>query len=271
MKKLNFYATLILFIFFFCHRILNEIEIDPNSILLRWFPPKIVNLGSASYPEGAQKIEAAHQWFDAEKVKHKISYVQTHKARSSVEKDFDQWSKALKYQRTKAGSFTWQPRGFCRKKKFGCIYDNLYTRSSVDLKPLIQKFKSHIAKKQLNAREALYLLMSFVQNIEYRIPKEYPFGVLPPALVVSYKWGDCDSKSLLLHLLLKEINIDSIILNSNAHRHAMLAAAIPSQGHTITYRGKRYAFIESTAKRAPLGYIHPKYLQPDDWTVVSMN
>ena len=92
----------------------------------------------------------------------------------------------------------------------------------------------------------------------------------PPSLVVKERDGDCDSKTLLAHMILRELGIESVLVSSDAHRHTMLGLALPSAGTTFTHRGRRYAFVEMTAKRAPIGYIDPRLLRPNDWHVVTM-
>jgi hypothetical protein len=94
--------------------------------------------------------------------------------------------------------------------------------------------------------------------------------VLPPALVAQRRWGDCDSKSLLAHMILRTLGINSVLISSEAHQHTMLGVALPAPGTSFTWQGRRYAFVELTAKRSPIGHIHPKLLSPNDWRVVEM-
>ena len=87
----------------------------------------------------------------------------------------------------------------------------------------------------------------------------------PPALVVALSYGDCDSKSLLLIHLLGRFGIDSKLLISGAHQHAMVAINVPSSGSGRSYGGRKYAWAETTAVGAPLGWRHPSMKSPDDW------
>jgi hypothetical protein len=97
------------------------------------------------------------------------------------------------------------------------------------------------------------------------VPDKEPFGLLVPALVVAEKRGDCDSKSLLALMLLHELGIESVIVESEAHHHAMLGVPLPSQGASFEYNGHRYAFTECTAEGWPIGRMDPRLTHPNDW------
>jgi hypothetical protein len=114
-------------------------------------------------------------------------------------------------------------------------------------------------------------VITFVQEIHYRIPDEEPFGVKAPALVVKDAEGDCDSKSLLAHIILRSLGIGSVLISSEAHKHTMLGLAQPAAGRSFTWQGRKYAFVELTAKRSPVGHVNPQLLRPNDWQVVAMN
>jgi hypothetical protein len=152
-----------------------------------------------------------------------------------------------------------------------CIFESLADDSKDEIEPLAARFKTRVREAKLDPTQAVELVMSYVQAIPYEIPKDRPFGLLPPALVAAQKKGDCDSKALLLHMLLDSLGIDSVLLNSDAHRHSMLGVAIPAQGTKITYNGRSYAFVETTAKNAPIGWISKELLRPNDWIVVPVH
>jgi hypothetical protein len=69
-------------------------------------------------------------------------------------------------------------------------------------------------------------------------------------------------------MLLRDMGIDSIMLSSVAHRHAMLGIALPAPGTPFTHAGRRYAYTECTAKGSPIGHINPELLRPNDWRAV---
>ncbi|MFW5740491.1 MAG: hypothetical protein ACOC1F_09005, partial [Myxococcota bacterium] len=149
-----------------------------------------------------------------------------------------------------------------------CVFEELVAHNRPAVLPIAERFRARAKSTGMNAVEAAELIIAFVQDIRYEIPKAEPFGVLPPSLVMSESRGDCDSKALLALMLLREINVSSILISSQAHRHTMLGVALPASGRSFSHAGRRYAFVECTAKGSPIGHINPELLRPNDWRAV---
>jgi hypothetical protein len=75
-------------------------------------------------------------------------------------------------------------------------------------------------------RLATYLAR-FVQGIPYSVPGAVEGGLRAPLSTLLYRLGDCDSKSLLLALLLQHCDIDAGLFISLRERHALAAVAVP--------------------------------------------
>ncbi|HVK65234.1 MAG TPA: hypothetical protein VM694_12205 [Polyangium sp.] len=229
-----------------------------------------VDLGVAVYPEKTPASGATkYAWRDRrlEPPVYRAGYALSADEQRDVDAAHRELAQRLKYQDAGDGAFKWVPPPGC-DASMQCIFESLAERSKPDVDPLAARFKARIHEAKLGTLDAVELLTSFVQTIPYEIPKDRPFGLMPPALVVSAKKGDCDSKALLLHMLLDSIGVDSVLLNSNAHRHAMLGVAVPAQGEKIRYQGREYVFVETTAKNAPVGWISKELLKPNDWVAV---
>ena len=69
-------------------------------------------------------------------------------------------------------------------------------------------------------------LSRFVQGIPYSVPAALAAGLRPPVATLLYRLGDCDSKSLLLALLLQRCGIDAGLMVSVPDRHAVAAAVV---------------------------------------------
>ncbi|MCO4763492.1 MAG: hypothetical protein KC502_18390 [Myxococcales bacterium] len=231
-----------------------------------------VHLGDAAYPEDATTEGRVHQWRVSRLRPHRygLSYRLATKAAQRIWADYEAFAISVGFKAGVGGRFRWRPSARCRSG-LHCIYEQALAQDEAALGPLASLFRSRALDMKLSALDATALVVAFVQQITYRIPKDEPFGLLPPALVVQKGWGDCDSKALVAHMLLRELDIDSVLVSSRAHRHTMLAVALPAPGKSFTWRGRRYAFVEVTAKRAPIGYINPKLLRPNDWRVERMN
>lgn len=229
-----------------------------------------VELGVAAYPDKTPESQATrYAWRDArlEPPVYRVGYALAVGEQSAVERAQTELAERVNFRDRGGGKFSWVPPKGCGAQ-MQCIFEDLADRSKADLDPLIALFKKRIKDANLGTVDAVELMTTFVQAIPYEIPEGRPFGLLPPALVAARKKGDCDSKALLLHMLLDSIGVDSVLLSSDAHQHAMLAVAVPAQGSKITHEGRDYAFVETTAKGAPIGWVSKEMLKPNDWIVV---
>lgn len=165
--------------------------------------------------------------------------------------------------------FRWTIPPGCIGREWSCIYSEVLDRSGSDLEPLLERIEAGFLAETWTTTQAARWLLAFVQQIPYKLPTTHAFGVLPPALVASEDWGDCDSKSLLLIHLLERVGIHAVLLTSEAHAHALVGIDVPS-GATGGYRhrGREYAWAETTTAEAPLGWIHPSMRLPNDWRII---
>jgi hypothetical protein len=229
-----------------------------------------VDLGVAVYPPKTPETDATHfAWRDRriEPPVYRAGYALAEDEQEAVDDAHRDLATRMRYQDQGNGVFKWSPPPGC-DANMGCILESLAERSKLDIDPLAARFKARIKEANLGTIDSVELVTSFVQSIPYEIPKGRPFGLLPPALVVSQKKGDCDSKALLLHMLLDSLGVDSVLLTSIAHKHSMLGVAVPVQGDKLVHQGRSYAYVETTAKNAPVGWISKELLKPNDWVVV---
>lgn len=229
-------------------------------------------LGVAAFPAGEKGSPASHEFF-VRAVKPRDFELGYRLSRASDEKmieGYHTFAKRMGYQKIDENRFRWAPPRRC----FGglhCVYEELEKRGRLAVRPIAALFRGYAKKHDLNTKETVELVVSFVQHIRYEIPEEHPFGVLPPGSVVKQKRGDCDSKALLGFMILRELGVRSVVLSSKSHAHSMLGIAVPSVGKTFDHRGTTYAFLETTAKGSPIGHINPELLRPNDWKVMEMN
>jgi hypothetical protein len=227
------------------------------------------DLGLARFPEGTKKPLAEHDWHadHLEPGRYKLEYAMSRDKQDEVLAAHKAFATKVGYEAMGEGKFRWYVPPGC-EADMGCAFGAMSDSSREALEPIVERFKKRRDEEKLDAEQASELVVTFVQNIHYEEPKDQPFGILPPASVVAEKRGDCDSKSLLAHLILRELGVDSVMLSSRAHRHAMLGIALPAPGKTFRFGGRQYAFTELTAKGSPIGHINPELLEPDDWKVV---
>jgi len=77
------------------------------------------------------------------------------------------------------------------------VYGRIYNFSFPQTKSVYNGFNDIFIKENFGARDKVNFVITFVQSIKY----ERPGGVLdlfPPLGTIAYRFGDCDSKALLL-------------------------------------------------------------------------
>ena len=240
---------------------------------------KPLDLGVAQYPEAGESEyqDTRHRWARLkEAAAYQVIYRYGEKARASSWGEHAALGNRFNYREVRRNQFQWTPPRDCQRQgltghagTWACVYGDVLANSRHDLVPLVNRLSEGMARDQVaTTTDAARWLLDFVQNIPYRIPEEQDFGLLPPALVVSAYWGDCDSKSLLLLHLLRRFDISAYMLISRAHEHAVLGINVPyATEDTFEVRGRHYAWAETTA-RLPLGRLNPRFLSPDDWQVI---
>jgi hypothetical protein len=110
-------------------------------------------------------------------------------------------------------------------------------------------------------------LLSWVQGFKYeRDPKGS--DVVNPISSAFEGRGDCDSRALVMSILLRRENIDSILMISLVHEHALSAVAAPGPGARFPFGNGSYLVAETTAK-VDIGRIDATQADPAAWIGVS--
>ena len=81
------------------------------------------------------------------------------------------------------------------------VYRRIYNHSSARMNSILEGFNKIFMGETFDDRDKIYFVITFVQNITY----DRPGGVLdlfPPLGTIAYRFGDCDSKTMLLYVIL---------------------------------------------------------------------
>jgi hypothetical protein len=232
-----------------------------------------LDMGIFAYPASAASLTPTwHYWHGAEGGQNstRLGYAHGAQEAQAILSHLNGLAQSVGYRVIDESRYRWNVPAGCTNARLGCVYATLERRSAIDLAPLTEGLRRSLVAQRQNPREAAAFLLRLVQTIPYQVPDEQPFGLLPPATVMSEKRGDCDSKSLLLLHLLRTVGIRSLLISSSAHAHTMLGIAVPSSGQSFTVGSTRYAYAETTAQNSPLGFIQPALLSPNDWRTLPM-
>ncbi len=231
-------------------------------------PKGVIDLGIAFYPKDDAKLAPAQIQFTASALvpnKYAVGYRLIPDEAAAVGTFYAKYAKSVAYEKLDGDRFRWSPPKGC-PSDMRCVYQELVKRTREDIEAITDRFRARIKAQKLSSLQATELALAYVQFIPYKLPDD-PFGLKPSPLVASQRQGDCDSKSLLLYLILKSIGVDAVIVSSQAHAHTMVGVNLPVSGTTFTSSGHKYAFAEVTAEGAPLGYMNPQMKSPNDWRV----
>lgn len=180
---------------------------------------------------------------------------------------------ARRFQYHSAGvgqPFTWLPPRDCRANPWSCVFQETARDSDDNIAPLTALFRERQAAAKLDARATAELVVNFVQNIKYRLPTETYFELLPPEIVVADGSGDCDSKSLLAAMILRDLGIETAMLYSRPYAHAALGVALPGTGKAFMAGKKKYLYVESTYPGWAIGTVPPQYENVKLWEVLPL-
>ncbi len=231
------------------------------------------SLGLALMPSDLSAEEARHYKWRQSFAAWELGYGVSSEVHAQVASDFADLSDLYGYTPGTGNNFTWSPPIACHKKEWQCVFDSLVRDNADDLVPLSELFRRKQQEKNLDARQLTELVVSFVQNITYRLPTEdtAAFGMLPPVIVVADGSGDCDSKALLAVVILRQLGIDAVVLLASGLGHAALGVALPVPGKKFSHGGKKYAFQEVTTPGWALGSLPPEYDVDKAWKVIPVD
>ena len=132
-----------------------------------------------------------------------------------------------------------------------------------------------VAKDAANPDAALaQLLLTWAQGFTYARESsdinKADFANLPSVLAGGA--SDCDSRSLLLAVLLKQLNVEACIFISNEYSHAVLGVVLEGKlGQTINVDGSDYLVGDTTATRGiTLGMLDATMQDRSKWIPVTL-
>ena len=115
-----------------------------------------------------------------------------------------------------------------------------------------------------SARRVLAWVQGFVFE---RDPAGLDF--VPPLVAAFERRGDCDSRALVMAMILEALDIDCVLMLSREYSHAMLAVDVPGGGQRFPFQGREYLVAETTAG-VGLGMIDSSQTDFSKWLGVDL-
>lgn len=228
------------------------------------------SLGVVLIPDDTPSSRAKTYAWRAHRDAYELGYGVSVDEHDAIETSFARLADTFDYRPGVGSSFTWAPPTACRKREWECVFDTLAQDNGDDIEALTELFRKRQQSEHLDMRQITELVVSFVQNIRYRLPTEdtAAFGLLPPTIVVADGSGDCDSKALLATIILQQLGVDATVLLATNLGHAALGVALPVPGKKFVRGKHKYAFVEVTTPGWALGVLPPDYDVPSAWKVI---
>jgi hypothetical protein len=92
---------------------------------------------------------------------------------------------------------------------------------------------------------------------------------VPPLVAAFERRGDCDSRALVMAVILEAQGIDCLLMLSREYSHAMLAVDVPGGGQRFPFQGREYLVAETTAG-VGLGMIDSSQADLSKWLGVDL-
>ena len=166
---------------------------------------------------------------------------------------------------------------------WGHVYRQLLQHEAAYLDNLMDSLMTIRNNKKLERNEFAHTIVSFVQDIPYTLvvtdcSKEDKaattscydggeWGILSPTEFLYTLKGDCDTRTVLLYVLLSQFGYDPLVMVSREYAHSMLALDIQAAGYSVMHRNTNHYFWETTNKGWQPGMIPPEMQNLDYWHI----
>lgn len=148
--------------------------------------------------------------------------------------------------------------------------------------------------RNLNDKKFAEMIVSFIQYMPYYVvlerscnPDDYQeqmvkdlikenpgrcapnqaFGITTPVEFLVTGQGDCDSRTLLAHTILKHFGFNAAILSSDVYSHSILGINLPYNGQVFEDGSSRYTLWETTDKNFKPGIIPSEVRNLNYWNI----
>lgn len=160
------------------------------------------------------------------------------------------------------------------------FYIDMYKKNYYRVNTVVDWFKEKAKSEGWSSYDLAVNVIKALQSIVYGSPEKLAepsdksaseLGFFTPNEVAYYNKGDCDTKSLFIVLILKRLGYDAAMFYSEVYSHAMVALNINATGTYMSYKGKKYYFVESTYPGWAIGQISEDWNDVSNWYLLPIN
>lgn len=133
------------------------------------------------------------------------------------------------------------------KEAWQRYYRQIFRNACSRIKNVSFSIGNALLKQSKNDKELIQTLLTWVQYFEYD-RQQNTADLMPVTAVLTGEGSDCDSRSILLAIILYQLNYDTCLFISADYSHAMLGVVLDEPGAKITRNEKTYLLGETTGK-----------------------
>lgn len=130
------------------------------------------------------------------------------------------------------------------KPAWARAYRMIYRESAAALDELAAALDPLLPDVPTDAARAL---LAWVQGFHYERDQEGSDFVAPLDAAYGGR-GDCDSRAMVMAIILERRGVGSVLMVSREYSHALLGVDAPGGGQRFPFNGKQYLVAETTAK-----------------------
>ena len=145
-------------------------------------------------------------------------------------------------------------------------YRMVYKESAARLDSLTEAFSRSLPAN--DPTESARRVLDWIQGFHYE--RDFAgIDFVPPLTAAFEQRGDCDSRAMVMAIILERLGIDCVLMVSREYSHAMLAVDVPGGGQRFPFNGKSYLVAETTA-RVGIGKIDSAQTDLSKWLGVDL-
>ncbi len=152
------------------------------------------------------------------------------------------------------------------KDAWARFYRLVYRESSGRLDAFTEAFARTLPRT--DPTESARRVLAWVQGFTFERDLA-GLDFVPPLAAAFERRGDCDSRALVMAIVLEALGIDCLLMLSREYSHAMLAVDVPGGGQRFPFEGREYLVAETTA-RVGLGLLDSSQADFSKWLGVQL-
>jgi hypothetical protein len=153
------------------------------------------------------------------------------------------------------------------KEAWQRYYRMIFKDSAKRLKNISFEIFKSIYPSSLDETDFAQKILTWTQTLEYAREKNSA-DFTPPVQIFTGKGSDCDSRAMLIAVILQSVNMDSIIFVSAEFSHAVAGFVSTHPGFGFEANGKKYLTGDATISGATWGLLDAAMADESKWIPV---